>query len=94
MELAIQHDQQAHQFFTVIDGKTSLLKYAVLADGKTLDYYSTFVPPELRGRHIGHALVIFALNYARENNLKIIPSCPFIAKLIERHGEYKMLVVS
>ena len=70
MAFTIQHNKDTQQFFTVIDGKTSVLKYSASEDGKTLNYYSTFVPPELHGRRIGDALVIFALNYAKQITIK------------------------
>lgn len=93
MSLEIQHDKEAHQFFTIVDGKTSFLKYSMKPDENTLDYYSTFVPPELRGRNIGQALVKFGLDYAKDNHYKVIPSCPFVKVYLDRHPEYKELTV-
>lgn len=89
--MKILHDKDQKQFFAVVEGKKSFLDYSISADGRTLDYYSTFVPPELRGRHIGQDIVKFALDYAKENNYKIIPSCPFVEKYIENHPEYKSI---
>lgn len=92
MDLTIQHDVNAKIFFVEIDGKISRLNYKILDDNKTLDYYSTFVPPELRGQKIADKITLFALDYAKENHYKVIPSCPFVKSLIERHPEYKELV--
>jgi len=89
MKFDIQHDIQNQQFFTIVEEKISVLEYSISSNGKTLDYYRTFVPPELRGQHIGDELVIFALNYAKENGFKVMPSCPFVAAVIKRHPEYK-----
>lgn len=91
MSLLITHNEADKQFSAVLDGKTSVLRYNVTDDGKTLDYYSTFVPPELRGRNIGQDIVLFALEYAKLNHFKIIPSCPFVNKVLERHSEYSSL---
>lgn len=92
MEIKIQHDQNTKQFFVDIDGKIAKLNYKVLPDNKTLDYYSTFVPPELRGQKLADRITLFALDYARQNHYKIIPTCPFVKTLLTRHPEYQDLV--
>lgn len=92
MDLNILHDPKEQKFYSIIDGKESFLLYDVSSDKKKLNYKSTFVPDELRGKHIAEKIVKFALDYARNNHLKIIPSCPFVARIIDRHPEYKSLV--
>lgn len=92
MSINIQHNKEKKQFIAVIEGRTCTLAYEVSSDEKILDYYSTFVPPELRGRHIGDDIVKYALEYAKENNYQIIPSCPFVKRIIDRHPEYKIVV--
>ena len=44
----------------------------------------TEVSEELRGDNIGRALVERAIEYARENELTVIPLCPFAKSVIER----------
>ncbi|MBX7173522.1 MAG: N-acetyltransferase [Pyrinomonadaceae bacterium] len=48
----------------------------------------TFVEDVFRGEHIGSDLVKAGVEFARENNLKIIPLCPFAKAEFERHDEY------
>lgn len=99
MTAMIQHDKAAKKFILMKDGKASTLDYSSSIDDQIdgqghliLDYQSTFVPPELRGQHLGENIVKFALDYARENGYKVIPSCPFVKAYIEKHPEYKDLV--
>lgn len=92
MDLTITHDPVAQQFTTIVEGKPSFISYEISPDKKVLDFYSTFVPPELRGRHIGDALVKHALEYAKQNQQKIIPSCPFVQRYIDRHPDYLSIV--
>lgn len=94
MDLHIKHDQANKQFTTTVDGETGYLSYSVSADGKTLDYKSTLVPPELRGQHIGEKIVKYALDYANKNHLQVIPTCPFVRRVIEKHPEYQHLIKS
>lgn len=91
MELQIEHDKEQHKFYAIVDGKESVLHYSTPSK-TTLDYYSTFVPNELRGQKIAEQIVIFALEYAKKNNYKVIPSCPYVKKLLERHKEYQNLI--
>jgi predicted GNAT family acetyltransferase len=93
MSLIIAHDKENNQFIAEVEGKISHLKYTVSPDGKILDYMSTYVPPELRGRQIAGQLAKFALDYAKENDYRVIPSCSFVQAYIQGHPEYQDLVV-
>jgi len=93
MNIVIEHHKDSHQFIYMEGGRTARLDYIVLPDGKTLDYHSTYVPPELRGQQIGQTLVKYALDYAKENHYKIIPSCSFVDAYIKRHPEYNKVLV-
>lgn len=46
----------------------------------------TEVSDSLKGEGIGKELVEHAINYARKNELKVIPLCPF-AKAVIEHDE-------
>ena len=58
----------------------------------TLDFVSTYVPHVLRGRNVGTQLVRYALDYAREKGLSVVPSCWFVGSVVERHPEYRELL--
>jgi predicted GNAT family acetyltransferase len=49
----------------------------------------TFVSKELRGQNIGAQLVKRVVDYARENDKKIVPQCWFAADEFEAHKEYE-----
>lgn len=88
----ITHNPATQRFETTIDGITAYLSYEII-DDNTLNYNHTIVPKELGGRGLGTALVKFALDEARANNKKIVPSCSFVASYIDRRDEYKDLLV-
>ncbi|MGP5536485.1 GNAT family N-acetyltransferase [Psychrobacter glacincola] len=88
--LTITHDEQANRFETSIDGHTGYISYQERDD--TLVYDHTIVPQELGGRGIGSALVKHALNYAREQNKKVIPQCSFVSSYISKHPDYQDLL--
>lgn len=44
----------------------------------------TEVSDDLRGKSVGKKLVEHVVEYARENELKVIPLCPFANSIIKR----------
>lgn len=92
MNLEVEHDASARRFIAKTDGYTSFLSYVAL-DDKTLDYNHTFVPGELRGRGIASRLVKHALQYAKDRELKVVPSCPFVARIMQRDATFSDLAV-
>jgi hypothetical protein len=58
-----------------------------------LSLVHTEVPAELEGHGIGGRLAKAGLEFARQENLKVVPSCPFVAAYIRRHPEYLELVM-
>lgn len=49
----------------------------------------TFVSQELRGQNIGEQLIKRIVEFARENNKKVIPKCWFAEKEFLAHKEYQ-----
>jgi predicted GNAT family acetyltransferase len=48
----------------------------------------TEVNEKLKGQNVGNKLVLNAVEYARANNIKIIPLCPFTLSVFKRKPEY------
>jgi len=90
--MEVIHDIEKQKFFVVIDGLESHLEYVKVENVLNLNH--TYVPSELRGKGIAGKIVKAALTYAEENNLKIIPSCSYVADYIQRHKEYEFLVAN
>jgi predicted GNAT family acetyltransferase len=87
-----RHEPEAQRFAIDRDGLTALIQYRALDDGRTLDLYRTYTPPALRGNGLASQLTEHALHYARKHDLKIVPTCPFVATFIARHPEHRDLV--
>ena len=49
----------------------------------------TYVSDELRGQGVGEALVERVVSFARAEEKKVIPLCPFAKRLIEKNTEYQ-----
>jgi predicted GNAT family acetyltransferase len=74
-----------------ISGKTAGHIAYKLGDG-WVDMLHTEVEPEHEGQGLSSELAKSALDDARSQGLKVVPSCSYIAKYIQRHPEYEDIV--
>ena len=58
------------------------------AGRKTLIIDHTEVYENFSGKGLGRKLVDKVVHYARENNLKIIPLCPYAKKVFEKEADF------
>jgi predicted GNAT family acetyltransferase len=49
------------------------------------DIQHTVVPAELGGQGVGGALVVAAVDYARDSGLELVVTCPFARRWLEKH---------
>jgi predicted GNAT family acetyltransferase len=87
MDSPVHHDPERGTFTAGVDGAEGVLEYA-RSGPTTVEFTHTFVPPALRGRGIAERLVIAGLSWAREQGLRVIPSCPYVAAWLGRHPEW------
>ena len=73
------------------EGHKSYLAYET--DGREwISLLQTWVAPELRKQGVANELSKKALDYAREQNLKVEVICPIVFHYIHEHPEYRSLV--
>ena len=48
----------------------------------------TFVDPSLRGQNVAGRLLAKVIEMAREENLKIVPTCSYVVAKMTRNDEY------
>ena len=89
--IEITHDQAGGRFCVKLQGYEACLMYR--RQGQELDLYHTYVPEVFRGRGIAEQLCKAGFEYAKANQLTVIPSCSYISgAYLKRHPEYKPLV--
>lgn len=88
--ISIVNNEPEGRFQAEVDGKLAFLQYNE-SDGRMVLTH-TEVPPELEGQGLGSKLVKAALEYARSEQLKVAPQCPFAAGYIRKHQEYASIV--
>jgi predicted GNAT family acetyltransferase len=92
MQVDVRHDAVAHRFEATIDGHLSVADYRLASGGNVVTFFHTEVPSQQRGRGIAAALVGAALQWARAQQLKVVPACSYVARYMQRHPETQDLL--
>lgn len=73
--------------FYVEEGGNTLAEMTYSMTGTELMIIDhTEVSDELKGKNVGYQLVHTAVEYARANNIKILPLCPFAKSVFDKKG--------
>jgi uncharacterized protein len=84
--MVVEHDSERQRFFiTLGDGEAELF-YGHFADD-IIDLQDTEIPHSAKGQGVGDALVRGALAYAREHDFRVIATCPYVQRWLQRHPE-------
>ena len=84
-------DNRAEQEFTLtVDGAVAIAAYQ--REGGRIVFTHTQVPEALEGHGVGSRLIRGALDLVRDQRLKVVAQCPFVAAYIQRHPEYRDLL--
>ena len=89
--MSVHHDPATRRFTLAVPSGTAELAYAAAGPG-VLEYYSTYVPPDDRGKGIADRLVQAAVDYARSEGVRIIPSCWYVAAWLRQHPQHADLI--
>ncbi len=73
--------------FVIEDGENKLAEMVVAVSAGNLIAYHTEVSDSLRGQGIAGKLLENMVDYARKNNLKVVPLCPYVHAQFKRHPE-------
>ena len=88
MKIQRTEDGNRGRFYIEEDGKRLALMTYSKAGADKIIIEHTEVDASLKGEGIGRDLVAEGVKYARENDLKIIPLCPFAKAEFEKHNDY------
>ena len=86
----VSHDVQGSQFRATVDGFICELDYR-LADG-VMTITHTGVPDQVTNRGIAAEMTRTALEAARANGWKVVPSCSYAAAYMVKHPGYNDLL--
>jgi len=80
----VQHIPERNRFVINYEGAEAILQYALFnhAGKQAIDFNSTFVPPEFRGKGLAEKLVRAGIKWAKEQGYELHASCWYAAKFI------------
>ncbi len=89
MEIQQINDTKKGYFEAIEDGREAgKMTYTWAGDSKFIIDH-TEVSPDFNGKGVGKKLVLAAVEYARKNNVKIIPLCPFAKSVFDKVEEIR-----
>jgi len=94
MEIKQINDTKRGYFEAIEEGnEAGKMTYTWAGDSKFIIDH-TEVSPDFNGKGVGKKLVMAAVEYARTNNLKIIPLCPFAKSVFDKVEEINDVLFS
>ena len=92
MEIKHQHEEGKGRFVVFVDDKEAgYIKYEIMPNNN-LKANGTLIYEEFRAQHLGTPLFNTLINFAKEQKVKIYPTCPYVVKMFERHPELSDLL--
>lgn len=88
MEVQHQETESKGRFY-INDGNEAVaeMTYSKAGEQKIIIDH-TEVNDQYRGKNLGLKLVAAAVQFARKNNIKIMPLCPFAKRVFEKTAEF------
>jgi predicted GNAT family acetyltransferase len=90
--MKVENDTAHDRFLVRLPEGEGELVYKQLAP-HTLELVHTEVDPKLRGRGVAEAIAEAAMEHARGHGMRIVATCPYVQRWLEKHPEHNDLVV-
>lgn len=87
MEPQLVLDDKNQGAFLIKDGEVQLGEMALAIVDHDLIVYHTEVAPEAEGKGLAKELLNAMVAYARANNMKVVPLCPYVHAQFKRHPQ-------
>lgn len=85
--LEVINNKDASRFEIQLEDDMAFADYKLRGTSIVFDH--TVVPPAYGGQGVAHKLIKTALDSARDQGLRVIPLCPFVAAFIRENPEYQ-----
>jgi predicted GNAT family acetyltransferase len=91
-QLTVRDNSEEHRFEAVDESGVVAGFAAYRRSDEAVTFIHTVVDDAFEGHGVGSTLVEAALDMVRDEGLRVVPRCPFVASYIERHPAYADLV--
>jgi uncharacterized protein len=85
----MKNNVEKSRFELEVDGHIAFATYSMNGNVATIPH--VFTPVELRGTGVAGRLMQGIMDYAKSNNLKIHPVCPYAVSWLDKHKEFDSL---
>jgi predicted GNAT family acetyltransferase len=89
-ELLLKVNSTSKRLELEAEGNTAFIDFKL--SHQLLFLIHTEVPSVIEGKGVGSAIVQKALQYAKDNNYRIIPLCAFMQSYLKRHKEWSDII--
>jgi uncharacterized protein len=89
-DFPVTHNPEERRFEMNVKGELAVITYRLLPGVISLDH--TGVPVPIEGHGVAAKLTRAALDFARAENLRVVPACSYVAAFVRKHSEYQDLV--
>ncbi|SER63104.1 hypothetical protein SAMN05216188_113158 [Lentzea xinjiangensis] len=87
----VTNNEAQSRYEVHVDGALAgFLEYRTVGDVVALVH--TEVDDAYAGQGLGGRLAKFALDDAQARGVKVSPTCPFVAKYVDKHPEYRVTI--
>jgi predicted GNAT family acetyltransferase len=86
-EVKLNLNEKGHGAFYIMDDGEQLGEMVVSVSDRDLTVYHTEVSSKVEGKGFAKKMLNAMVEYARNNNLKVIPLCPYVHAQFKRHPE-------
>jgi len=83
----VSHHSEDSRYEIAVDGERAGFAQYVDHDGRRV-FFHTVIDDAHSGQGLAGVLVRQALDATREEGLRIVPVCPYVAKYVERHHDW------
>ncbi|HEY6435715.1 MAG TPA: GNAT family N-acetyltransferase [Ignavibacteriaceae bacterium] len=90
MEEKVIHEKDNKRFIIYFEGKETYVEYSL--HNNEIDLNHTYTNPALRGKGLAALVVKAAFEFAKENNLKVIPTCSYVQAFARKNEQYSDLI--
>lgn len=87
--LEVINNVEEKRFEVRLGDQIAMIEY--MRAGDNIIYTHTEVPSAFEGRGVANKMAKVALEYAKNEGLKVQPLCPFVALYIRKHKEYQSI---
>ncbi|MDU1905528.1 MAG: GNAT family N-acetyltransferase [Dysgonomonas sp.] len=92
MDYKLVHNEDRSRMQAVAKGKTIGLIDYKMAPPKVMTIYHTEVATIYEGQGIAAEMTKKLLDFARENDYKVRPLCPYAKSYLERHTDFQDII--